>query len=421
MTRKLAQFTFFITCLVISGLIFMFVSNQIEAKKSQVRGKKPSVQVLPQVSVLSAKVGSYQPSIEAFGSAEPKYSLVLEAQNSGQITRLASQFEAGKKVSAGEVLAVIADTSYQASVATQEYAVTSAIVALKEELRTAEQALDEWKASGLPGQPSSDLVLRKPQIAEAKAALLDAQSSLKEAKQNLEDTKIKAPFNGLVVSRDIVPGSYVQAGTEIGTLYNTDRMDIEIALSAKDWAKLPSIEVMQKSRWPVTLTDVETQDQWQAYVLSVDNHRDSSTRLRTLVIAVDNPLQQTPALYAGSFVKASLKGHKLDNLWQLPSTAFSQKSQVWYLNQDNRLKAFSASPVFSANGQVYIEPPVTLQGSEQRVLLRPYNSYLEGMKVTSNLDAQQNSNESKKLLAKKQDNRKPSSDKSGQLTSAGDN
>jgi len=399
MTRKVTQFAFFFACLVASGLIFMFVTNQIDAKKSMSRPKKANVQVLPQVSVMRAKVASYQPIIEAFGSAEPKYSLVLEAQNSGQITALSKQFEAGKKVSAGDILAIISDTSYQASVATQEYAVTSAIVALKEELRTADQALDEWNASGLSGQPSSDLVLRKPQIAEAKAALLDAKASLKEAQQNLNDTKIKAPFNGLVISREIVPGSYVQAGTEIGTLYNTDRMDIKIALSAKDWAKLPSIQTMQKARWPVTLTDVETQNQWQAYVLSADSHRDSDTRLRTLVIAVDNPLQQKPALYAGSFVKANLKGDKMDNLWQLPSTAFSQKSQVWYLNQDNTLNAFSANPVFSANGQVYIEPPANLQSDEQSVLLRPYNSYLQGMKVKTDLDATQESNQSKKLLA----------------------
>jgi len=399
MTRKVTQFAFFFACLVASGLIFMFVTNQIDAKKSMSRPKKANVQVLPQVSVMRAKIASYQPIIEAFGSAEPKYSLVLEAQNSGQITALSKQFEAGKKVSAGDILAIISDTSYLASVATQEYAVTSAIVALKEELRTADQALDEWNASGLSGQPSSDLVLRKPQIAEAKAALLDAKASLKEAQQNLNDTKIKAPFNGLVVSREIVPGSYVQAGTEIGTLYNTDRMDIKIALSAKDWAKLPSINTMQKARWPVTLTDVETQNQWQAYVLSADNHRDSDTRLRTLVVALDNPLQQTPALYAGSFVKANLKGDKMDNLWQLPSTAFSQKSQVWYLNQDNTLNAFSANPVFSANGQVYIEPPTSLQNDEQSVLLRPYNSYLQGMKVKTELEASQESNKSKKLLA----------------------
>ncbi|EAQ67238.1 hypothetical protein MED121_14964 [Marinomonas sp. MED121] len=399
MTRRLSQFAFFIACLAVCGLIFSFVFNQINAKKSQTRPKKASVKVLPKVSVMPIRVASYQPIIEAFGSAEPKYSLVLEAQNSGQITQVGTQFEAGKTVMQGDLLAQIEDTSYLADVATQEYAVTSAIVALKEELRSAEQALDEWNASGLKGQPSSDLVLREPQIAEAKAALLDAKASLKEAEQSLEDTKVKAPFNGLVVSRDIVPGSYVQAGTQIGTLYNTDRMDIEISLSAREWAKLPSIKVMQDAQWPVTLTDVETQNQWQGYVLSADNHRNSDTRLRTLVVSVDKPLQQSPALFAGSFVKASLKGLKMDNLWQLPSTAYSQKSQVWYLNQDNTLNAFSANPIFSDNGQIYIKPPVNLQASTQNVLIRPYNSYLEGMKVTSNLDASQGLKTNQEQLA----------------------
>lgn len=406
MTRKITQFAFFIAALVVCGLILSFVFNQINAKKAMVKPKKASVQVLPKVSVMQLKVASYQPVIEAFGSAEPKYSLTLEAQNSGQITQLNSQFEVGKMLQSGEVLATINNTSYLADVATQEYAVTSAIVDLKEELRSAEQALDEWNASGLSGQPSSDLVLRKPQIAEAKAALLDAKASLKEAEQKLEDTKIKAPFNGLVISRDIVPGSYVQAGSQIATLYNTDRMDIKLSLSAKDWAKLPSIEVMQAARWPVTLTDVETQHQWQAYVLSGDNHRDSDTRLRTLTIAVDNPLKQTPALYAGSFVKASLKGDTLDNLWQLPSTAYSQKSQVWYLNADNTLNAFTASPIFSNQGQVYIQPPADLQVATQTVLLRPYNSYLQGMKVTTDLEAKQTNNGNNKLLAQQDDSNK---------------
>lgn len=362
-------------------VVAVFVKSAMEAKKAQVRRPPPTAQVRPYVSVQVVQTGSYQPTLSAYGTAESKFSLELGASVSGKIVSINSQFEAGKLVQQGQVLAQIDDIDYEAEVANNRYLVAEAELALQEEQRTAQQAQAEWDASGIKNVAASDLLLRKPYLAAAQAALQDAETSLQQAQQALADTRIKAPFNALVVDRLVVPGSYVQTGTSVATLYSTDRVDVQVSISVEDWQKLVDIGLMTAQRWPVTLADVETKAQWQGYVEGAQSHRDSETRMRVLTVSVDLPFEQTPKLLPGSFLEASILGKEIEGLWELPSTALSQKSEIWIVNAENVLQPFSAESVFSNGDKIYIRPPENLADSEQMVVIQPYSSYLQGMNV----------------------------------------
>ena len=378
--RLIQLFAICVSITTLIGVLF-FVNSAIDAKRSQVKRPKPIAKIEPYVSILPIETASYQPTLSAFGNAEPRYSLTLNSQASGKVLNISSHFEVGQRVKKGQVLAQIDNIDYKVAVANNQYQVATAELALKEEERTAQQAKDEWEASGIKDQPASDLLLRKPQLVAAKAALQDAQISLEQAQQSLQDTQIKAPFDALIVERLIVPGSYVQSGSEVATLYSVDRMDIKLSISINNWEKLVPINVMSAKRWPVLLSDVESKVQWQGYVLGAENHRDSNTRMRTLIVSIDAPLDQSAPLLPGSFLQANFAGKKIDGLWELPSTALSQKSDVWVVTPDNTLLPINTVPTFSNNGYIYIKPPTNLSTEAQQVVIRPYNSYLQGMKV----------------------------------------
>jgi hypothetical protein len=133
--------------------------------------------------------------------------------------------------------------------------------------------------------------------------------------------------------------------------------------------------------WPVTLEHVENHTHWTGYVIRCQQHVNDTTRQRSLTIAVDQPLSQTPALLAGTFVKATIVGRTMDNLWQLPSSALSQRGEIWYVTDQHTLESFTTEPVFSRDRDIYIAPPPALAQAPQQVLTHPLSSYTRGMEV----------------------------------------
>jgi RND family efflux transporter MFP subunit len=335
----------------------------------------------PDVSVIWVEASSYQAQVAAFGAVKPRYSLTLTAQVAGQVQTLAAGFESGHRLKDGDLLMSLEQTHYQAEVATAQYDLTSARQSLLEEKREAIQAKAEWRASGLKGKPESALVLHQPQLATAQAALTKAEAALANAKKDLERTQIRAPFDALVVERKVAPGSYVQVGTELATLYPTERVEVPLALSARDWRNLPAATELESGRWPATLISVETGEQWPGHILRLEQHLDGSTRQRSLILAVDQPLDQSPPLLPGSFVEGRMAGRKVSGLWQLPSSALSQRGAIWYLDAHQHLANFTADVVFADKDHLYVRVPPALAKAPQQVLVHPLNAYLVGMKV----------------------------------------
>ncbi|AXT38037.1 efflux RND transporter periplasmic adaptor subunit [Alteromonas sp. BL110] len=371
------------------------------------KGEQSADSQLAQVGVVKVTTNSYTAKVTGYGQVVPQDSLSLVAQVSGQITDIASSFKTGALVSGDTVLAKIDDTSYQQALASANATYQAAVVSLEEERLQGVQAKDEWTRSGLNGEPLSALVLREPQLKAAKATLDEAEQTVNSAKRDLAFTSLRAPFNALVVSRDIALGSFVQAGSTVATLYSADIAEVAIGLSPSQWAQLPSDAETQLSgdaslNWSVTLTDTTTGNTWDANILRAEWHQSDTTRQRNAIAVIEKPLAQSTPLLFGSFVQADIEGRVLDNVWKLPASAISQKQEVWLvLPSTGQLAKFMPSVLFESEGYAYITPPKTNeitgnvtgdirkedvleQAGELRqalVVARPLNSYLVNTKV----------------------------------------
>lgn len=362
-------------------VIIFVVREQILAQMNRPAPIKAVESQHPDVSVVTVKTGSYQARISAYGEARPHFELTLTAQVAGQVDSLDTHFEPGLRLNKGQLLVQLEDSDYRAAVAAARKDLQDALLALAEERRQATQAETEWRASGLVGKPDSDLVLRKPQLAVAGAAVANAEAALASARKNLQQTRITTPFACLVVARQVSPGSYLQAGGEVATLYSTDRMEIALNLSARDWAKLPTNDKLASGQWPASLSNVENGRTWQGRVLRSEQHLDGTTRKRTLIIAVDQALDIEQPLLPGMFLQAEIGGREVDGIWKLPYSALSQKGEIWYVNADNSLSSMSREALFSDAEAIYVKAPQDLAETQQKILIHPLSSYLQGMFV----------------------------------------
>lgn len=381
MKRRKPQYLILTVSLTILVGVLFFNHQLLQGQTDRKPQPPPKTIILPDVNVTAVKRAGYAVKIKGFGEAKTHFTLSLKAQNSGQIVHIAENFESGCRVAKDTVLVQIEDTDYQSEVAGVKSELATARLELLEEQREASQAQAEWKASGLTGEPDSALVLHKPQLAAAQAAVTKATASLASAEKSLSLTRITAPFDAIVVERLTAPGSYVQAGTEVATLYSTDLVEIAVPLSTRDWSNLPDSKTLTGSRWPVQLTGVENGQTWQGRILRSQQHVDETSRQRTLFVAVDSPLDQEQPLLPGTFVKAGITGRTLDNVWKLSSSSLSQRGEIWYLSDKDTLSKFATKPLFSDGNSIYIEVPEEFTSTSTRIVDHPLSSYLSGMKV----------------------------------------
>ena len=369
--------------LAVAALAGVLLLNQarIAAQANRPMPSQVEKVLIADVTVIHVETASYKARLTAHGAAEPRFELALTAHVAGAVKSLSAGFETGRRVKAGEALLELEDSDYRAAVAEAAQAVASAELDYLQEQQQGEQARHDWKSSGLTGEPASALVLREPHLAAAGAAVTRAAAILAAATKDLNHTVIVAPFDALVVSRSVSPGSYVQTGSQLATLYSTDRVEIAVSLSAAAWRNLPEAASLQAGDWPVTLVSVDNETHWTGRVLRDAQHLDGATRQRTLVLAVDRPLDQDPPLLPGTFVEAQLEGRLVDGLWKLPASARSQQGEVWYVTANGTLRSFAATPIFSDRTHVYIAPPEALRDVPGKVVIHPLNSYVQGMMV----------------------------------------
>lgn len=382
MVKRISQIAVFLVAAgLLIGLVF-YIKGEVKARADMPVPEKEKVSLHPEVSVTSVSTGSYNAQITGYGSVAPHFELTVTARVAGRITLLSNTFETGNRVKKGEVIAQLDNTEYKNALAQALKDLSDAELALLEEERQALQAKTEWDSSGFPGEPDSSLVLREPQMAAAKAAVTASRTAVETAKADLSYTRITAPFDALVVTRRVAPGSYVQEGAAIAVLYSTDRAEITVSLSAGQWSGLPDMETLNSCKWPVSLVHAQTGHQWAGYILRASRQVDEKSRQQSLIVALDHPLDSDTPLLFGSFVTVNIQGWPRSGLWELPGSAFSQKGEIRYVKKDNTLASFTTEPVFSHGEFIYVAPPKEIADSAGKVLIHPLNHYLDDMAVT---------------------------------------
>ncbi|HDY7869504.1 TPA: efflux RND transporter periplasmic adaptor subunit, partial [Vibrio vulnificus] len=272
--------------------------------------------------------------ITSHGELVPFETTRLSAQVSGEVVSWHPNFVTGGIVKRGEVLFSIESDNYQAAVLQAEAELASAKAVLIEEKAKAKVA--ERQAKNLNDKQVSDLYLRKPQLLSAEAQVKSALASLKRAERDLENCKVVAPYDALVVSRQIGVGQFISAGSEVALLNNIEAAEIHIPIAGFDSAFLP--EKLSNIRATIRLQglrQVEREGNIDRDLAMID----SATRMINVVVRIDDPYginSQKPAIKFGSYVEVQFAGKELKHIYRLPQELVSNRT-VWVVNEENQL------------------------------------------------------------------------------------
>ena len=161
------------------------------------------------------------------GSLQPERRADLRAEVSAVVTQVLK--ENGEAVRAGDLLVRLDATAIRDSVATAEEAVRAAeLAALQSERQVARQRT--LQAQGMtPTQALEDAEVRRN---VAQSDLVAARGRLVAARQQLQRTEVRAPFDGVVSERRVSVGDTAQVGKELLKVIDPASLRFEGLVSA---------------------------------------------------------------------------------------------------------------------------------------------------------------------------------------------
>ena len=296
---------------------------------------KEAVDTRPTVKVESIQSTDYPVLITSFGEVTPLESTLISSQVAGEVTGWNENFVAGGLVLRGEILFSIEKDTYEAALLQAEANLSSAQALLIEEQARANVAKQE--AKNLPNNKVSDLYLRIPQVLSAEAAVKSAQARLKIAQRDLANCEITAPYDALVINRNVGVGQYVNQGAQVAVLNNVEKAEIIFPIAGFDNAFLPS----NVAGTPVTIStkgfDAISREGVIARDLGVI---DQATRMSQLVVRIYDPYgikNGLAPLKYGSYVEVQFIGRTLQQVYRLPQELVTNRT-VWIVDQDNKLE-----------------------------------------------------------------------------------
>ena len=318
---------------VTAVIVYLVLDNPPEAKR-----QRPSAVSALTVEVDVLERQAFQMKLDSFGVVRPRTQGYLMSQVSGQIVYVNDAFRSGGFFEKGEVLVAIEDTDFKAELNIANANIISAKQSLDEEMARSKQALIDWERLGDQSQPN-DLVLRLPQQESAKAVLASAEAQYTKAKLAYERTKIKAPYNGRIVTQNVDIGSVISANTVLADIYATDALEVRLAINNSDLAfvKLPESKTDNSlSSKPLTVeftSDLIGKQSWTGNVVRTESEIDSSSRQLYVVAQINNPFEQETergvSIKIGEYVRARIQGKLVEDALIIPVTAIYQASFVY--------------------------------------------------------------------------------------------
>lgn len=355
----------------------------IIALRPQVVTQTPKVDI-PSVTVVTVTPQTIKLSIHTQGVVTPRNEIDVIPEVPGKVIYLHPQFVAGGFFNHDERLVSIDSRDYDVAIEQAQAQIAEAKRLLAMEDAQADQARNEWQALG-EGTPSA-LVMREPQLAEAKAKLKSAEAGLAMAKLKRSRCELRAPFTGRLQSKTIGLGQFIQPGDKIARIFSTDVVEVRLPISTEQlgFLDLPLSTVSDRRQAPevnISADFAGALHTWQGRIVRTEGALDESTGVLYVVAEVMAPYRQKNKylpLLSHLFVQADISGKTVDHIFELPLSAMTASQEVLLVDNQQKLHIQRVEVLRTEPDRILVNAGLN---SGDRLITSSIDVPIEGMKV----------------------------------------
>ena len=297
------------------------------------------------VDVEKVPVRSLVYTVAAVGSVEAFEKVQVTARVSGAVDRVL--FSEGEYAAAGQTLVEIETERYSLAVGSAQASFEKAEASKAD----AEAGLKrrETVQTQNPGLiPGEEVETWRTKVLTAASDVAEKRSALNQAKLNLRDAFVKAPISGVIQTRTVQTGQFVQTGTVLATLVRRDPLLLRFRVPERDAAR---IKPGQEARFRVR----EDSREFTAKVVHVAEAADDVSRLVDITANIDDPSDRT--LRPGSFAEIDVPVASASQAPVIPVSAVrpSERGFLAYIVEgDKAVERILTLGMRSADGRVEV-------------------------------------------------------------------
>lgn len=250
-----ASLTFAIIAWILAGALF---SDDSATNRNTDRPAQDPMTV----EVMPFNASTIQRNLTAFGNVQPNRAVTVRAETLGRIASINAK--EGSTVLKGQPLLSIELNDREA-----RQKESQSLVAEKERSYNVIKKLGE---QGYQAQKAVD---------ESYSALQSARAELAKVDLEIKNTKILAPFDGILEKRFVEIGDYAAINREIATIVDNDPLTIAVRIPQQDISK-----ITRNSSAEVIFATGETR---QGAIQYIASRADETTRTFRVELSVDNP------------------------------------------------------------------------------------------------------------------------------------
>jgi RND family efflux transporter MFP subunit len=260
--------------------VLLVASSCKQAATDESALKKPKtvnrMQYPVQVAPLELRQVSY--TVMAPGTIEAFQQVQVTARVAGAVDKVA--FAEGQQVKQGDMLVAIETDRYQVAVDQAKATVSRAVAS--NQAAEAQLARRTGAVADHPGLVAGEeIATYQTSVATTKADLAAAQQAQRVAELNLRDAYVRAPIAGVVQSRTVQAGQYLQPGSVLATLLQRDPMILRFGVTEADAPRL-------KAGMTANMVLRESIRTYTAKIMLVAEAADPTTRLVPVTAEVDD-------------------------------------------------------------------------------------------------------------------------------------
>lgn len=350
--------------------------------------KAPQPEAAIAVKTIIANQAQLEMRVESQGVVVPRTRTSLISEVSGAVLELSDAFVVGGTFETGDMLLKVDPTDYEVALQRAQARLISARAQMELEKARSSQAEKEWEITGRPKSEAPPLLLRQPYLLEAEANLLQAKAELRQAKIKLQKTVIRAPYAGMVSKKLADVGQFIGTGTAIGETFAIDFVEVRLPLTERDLTMMDGLSAAGKLAEKTVVLSGTVDGQaatWTAEVARSEGVVDELNRSQYIVARVADPygLAATTAsarvpLRVGTFVKASIEGKVLNNVFKIPRGSLLEGARVGLVDSNSLLRIILVEVASADDNSYYIS--AGLKNGDQ-VVASALGTPIEGLKL----------------------------------------
>ena len=351
--------------------------------------RKPPQRIARLVEVTTAGLARSGPVVEAWGQVVAAQTLVVRSEVSGTLDWVHEDVTPGGRLFAGQEIARFDDDDLKLMLAQAENAVAQ--IDAKILIERGQGAIGERELSRLTRNLTDEqkaLVLRKPQMASLLAERAAAIAVRDQARNALGKATVRAPFDALVISENVAPGSVISQAGEAATLVASDRFHVTLAVpaAALQWLRFDgtqTVTLTQPGVWPEGGARL-------GRVLRLNSALTEKGRMAEVIVEIPDPLAlepgnaDKPKVLLGSFVRGAVTAEPIAGAIKLDRAHLRDGDTVWVMDAEDKLQIRPVRLLWRGPEHVLVGEGLALG---ERVVTTTLATYAPGMALRTRDDA----------------------------------